>query len=88
MVAAGCSTSPVVTADHYDARTSTVVSQMTLQVGATTSQRLVRHRVMTCREIVDILEGAGLAVETILGGLEDEPFAVGSARCLVVAARA
>lgn len=77
----------LVNVSSYDARRSTVVTDMTLAVGQRQAQRVVRHRVMTCREIVDSMEGSGLLVDQIFGGLDDEPFVVGSPRCLVVATR-
>lgn len=73
--------------NSYDPRHSTVVTEMTLVVGPRQAQRVVRHRVMTCREILDSLEQADLAVDEVFGGLGGEPFALGSPRCLVVATR-
>jgi SAM-dependent methyltransferase len=71
----------------YEPRTSTMVTDMTLEAGGRRARRVVRHRVMTCREIVEALEGAGLAVDDLCGGLDGEPYAMGSSRCLVVATR-
>ncbi|MDQ4131997.1 MAG: class I SAM-dependent methyltransferase [Actinomycetota bacterium] len=77
----------LVSANSYDARSSAMVTEMTLRAGSREDKRVVRHRVMTCREIVDLLEEAGLAVEGIYGGLDGEEFGVGAPRCLVVATR-
>jgi len=71
----------------YDVRTSTQVNQMTLEVGDQRDERTARHRVMTCREIVDLLEGASFEVEEISGGLDGEPFRVGDPRCFITARR-
>lgn len=71
----------------YEVRTSTMVSQMTLELGDQRDQRVARHRVMTCREIVDLLEGAGFCVEEIAGGFNGEEFRVGAPRCLITARR-
>jgi len=71
----------------YDVRTSTQVNEMTLELGDQRDQRVARHRVMTCREIVELLEGAGFAVDEIAGGLDGEPFRIGSHRCLITAHR-
>jgi hypothetical protein len=60
---------------------------MTLEAGERREQRVVRHRVMTCREIVEVLEGPGLIVDEVFGGLDDEPFELGAERCLMVATR-
>jgi len=71
----------------YDARRSTMVTDMTLEFGESRAQRIVRHRVMTCREIIESLERSDLIVEEVFGGLDDEPFSLGSGRCLIVARR-
>ncbi len=77
----------LVNENSYDPHQSTVVTEMTLVAGQRQAQRVVRHRVMTCREIVESLERADLTVNEIFGGLDGEPFALGSPRCLVVATR-
>jgi len=75
------------TVNTYDARTSTQINKMTLELGDRRDERVARHRVMTCREIVLLLEDAGLAVDEIAGGLDGEPFEVGSGRCMITARR-
>jgi SAM-dependent methyltransferase len=77
----------LVNRNSYDALESTMVTDMTLQVGQRWAQRVVRHRVMTCREIIERLGRAGLVADDVFGGLDGQPFQVGSPRCLVVATR-
>jgi SAM-dependent methyltransferase len=72
---------------RYDVVTSTLVTRMRLERGGERDERIVRHRVMTCRDVVDGLERAGFRLERIDGGLHGEPFVVGASRCLVVAVR-
>ena len=38
---------------RYDAPTSTLVTHMVLERGTERAERVARHRVMTCREVVD-----------------------------------
>ena len=71
----------------YEVRTSTMVTRMTLELGDRRDERVARHRVMTCREIVDMLEGVGFSVEDIAGGLDGEEFRIGAPRCLITARR-
>jgi SAM-dependent methyltransferase len=75
------------TVQSYDPMTSTMITHMTLESGGRRDQRVVPHRVMTCREIVERLEGAGLVVDEVFGGTDDEPFVLGADRCLMVATR-
>lgn len=71
----------------YDVRQSTMVTDMTLEFGERKAQRIVRHRVLTCREIVESLERSNLTVDEIFAGLDGEPFTLGSPRCLIVTTR-
>ncbi len=71
----------------YDVRTSTQINEMTLELGDRREERVARHRLMTCREIVDLLEDAGLRAEQIAGGLDGEPFEVGAGRGMITARR-
>jgi len=75
-------------ANTYDVRTSTQVNEMTLELGDQRDRRVALHRVMTCREIIGLLEGVGFVVDEIEGGLDGETFKVGSHRCLITAHRA
>jgi SAM-dependent methyltransferase len=78
----------VFVAEHrYDPRSSTMVSAMTLERAGERSEREVRHRVTTCREVVAGLERAGFAVERLLGDLDGREFALGDHRLVVVASR-
>jgi O-methyltransferase involved in polyketide biosynthesis len=71
----------------YDVVASTLVTRMVLERGGERAARIVRHRVMTCREVVDQLARAGFRIDRIDGGLDGEPFVIGAGRCLVVAVR-
>lgn len=73
--------------NSYDPLQSTMITHMTLESGGRREQRVVRHRVMTCREIVEVLEDQGLMVDDVLGDLDDAPFELGANRCVVVATR-
>jgi SAM-dependent methyltransferase len=74
-------------AHEYDAPTSTLVTRMVLERGGERDERVVRHRVMTCREVVDALARAGFALDRIDGDLDGREFTVGASRCLVRAVR-
>jgi SAM-dependent methyltransferase len=77
----------IVNTDTYDAPASTLVTQMVLERGGERDERVVRHRVVTCREVVDALARAGFELEGIDGDLDRRPFALGAPRCLVRAVR-
>lgn len=72
---------------EYDAPTSTLVTHMVLERGSERSERVVRHRVMTCREVVAALTRAGFELERIEGDLDGRAFVLGAPRCLVTAFR-
>jgi SAM-dependent methyltransferase len=72
---------------HYDALTSTLVTDMVLQRGSEHDERVVRHRVVTCREVVDALHRAGFDVDAIDGDVDGRPLVLGASRCLVRAVR-
>jgi predicted TPR repeat methyltransferase len=74
-------------ANDYDIRASTMVSTMRLTVGERSDTRVVRHRVLTCRELVRTLERGGFAVEAIVGDVDGSAFALGAPRCLFVGMR-
>lgn len=76
------------TTNDYDVRRSTVVSTMVLQRGRQRSERVARHRVVTCRELIATFEDTGFEVVDIAGATDGTPFALGSPRCLVTARRA
>ncbi len=74
-------------AHEYDAPTSTLVTHMVLERGGERAERVVRHRVMTCREVVDALGVRGFVLERIDGDLDGRAFVLGAPRCLVRAVR-
>jgi SAM-dependent methyltransferase len=75
------------TVNSYDPLQSTMITHMTLVAGGRREQRVVRHRVMTCREIVELLDDHGLVTDDVLGSLDGDPFELGAGRCLLVATR-
>ncbi len=70
---------------RYDVHTSTLVTAMTLECDGERAEREARHRVMTCREVVEALADTGFTVERIDGDTEGHEFVPGSPRCLVTA---
>jgi SAM-dependent methyltransferase len=72
---------------RYDVRTSTLVTQMVLERRGERDERVARHRVFTCREVITALRRAGFDVEGIDGDLDGRPFTLGAPRCLVRAIR-
>jgi len=72
---------------HYDATTSTLMTDMVLEHGHDRAERRVGHRVMTCREVVTALDDAGLQVAAVDGDTDGADFTVGAPRCLVTAVR-
>jgi hypothetical protein len=73
--------------NSYDPLQSTMITHMTLEAGGRRQQRVVRHRVMTTREIAEALESRDLVVDDVFGGLDDESFELGADRCIMVATR-
>jgi SAM-dependent methyltransferase len=73
--------------NSYDPLQSTMITHMTLEAGGRRQQRVVRHRVMTTREIAEALESRDLVVDDVFGGLDDESFELGAERCIMVATR-
>jgi SAM-dependent methyltransferase len=72
---------------RYDVPTSTLVTRMTLERGGERAERVVRHRVLTTREVVEALDRAGFTLERIDGDLDGTPFVPGADRCLVTVVR-
>jgi SAM-dependent methyltransferase len=73
--------------NSYDPLQSTMITHMTLEAGGRREQRVVRHRILTCREIIEALEDHELVVDEVVGDLDDTPFELGAERCLMVATR-
>jgi hypothetical protein len=72
---------------HYEAATSTLVTDMTLELGDRRAERRVRHRVLTCREVVTALDDAGFELVRLDGDVDGRELTVGAPRCLVTAVR-
>jgi SAM-dependent methyltransferase len=77
----------ITNAHRYDAATSTLVTDMVLERAGERDERVVRHRVVTCREVVDALTRTGFALAGIDGDLDGRSFTLGAPRCLVRAVR-
>jgi hypothetical protein len=60
---------------------------MVLQRNGERDERVARHRVLTCREVVDALDRAGFDLDGIDGDLDRRAFSLGAPRCLVRAIR-
>jgi SAM-dependent methyltransferase len=71
----------------YEATTSTVVATMTLERAGEIAERTARHRVTTCAQVVHVLDTAGFDIIGLFGGVDGEPFTVGSPTLVVLAAR-
>jgi SAM-dependent methyltransferase len=71
----------------YEARSSTLVTRMVLERGDERAERVVVHRVLTCREVVDALDRAGFSLEHLDSDLDGTPFAPGADGCFVTAIR-
>jgi SAM-dependent methyltransferase len=73
--------------NSYEASTSTVVGTMTLEYSGEVAERVVRHRVTTCAQVVSVLEAAGFDIIGLFGGTDGEPFTIGAPTLVVLAAR-
>jgi len=49
--------------------------------------RAAHHYVLTCREIVCLLDGAGLQVRSLYADTRGSPYALGEPRLIIVAER-
>jgi 2-polyprenyl-3-methyl-5-hydroxy-6-metoxy-1,4-benzoquinol methylase len=72
---------------RYDARLSLLKTKAELSLGEAAHPLLYAHYVITSGELVRMVEAAGLRVDGMYGGTEDEPFAPGVPRLLLVASR-
>jgi 2-polyprenyl-3-methyl-5-hydroxy-6-metoxy-1,4-benzoquinol methylase len=70
---------------RYDARRSLLKTKAELTLGDSVHPLLYAHYVVTCGELVRMVEAAGLKVEALHGGTEGEAFAPGMPRLLLVA---
>jgi len=72
---------------RYDARQSRLDTTVTFSKDGVADAREMSHWVLTSREVVDLVEGAGFAVEALYGDIDEVPFDIGAPRLLVVARR-
>lgn len=72
---------------RYDPRQSRLDTTVTFSKDGAADAREMSHWVLTSREVVDLLERAGFAVEALYGDIDEVPFDVGAPRLLVVARR-
>jgi SAM-dependent methyltransferase len=71
--------------NRYEPRTGRVENVFTVEKGEEREVRPATHRVYTFREIVTLIEAAGLEEVGAFGSPLGEPFALGSRRLLLVA---
>ncbi len=62
----------------YDPATARVETAYTFERDGHAQTRMGSHRVYTCPELCRLLEGAGFAMRSLLGGLDAKPFTIGS----------
>ncbi len=73
--------------NRYEPTEGCVYTDYTFTRGDTIERRSNVHRVYTCRQVLEMLAEAGFADPVIFGGLEGEPFVIGSSRLVVVVTR-
>lgn len=73
--------------NRYDFAQGRVENRFTVTRGERSETRLAAHRIYTYRELVRMLEAAGFSDFEAFGSPAQEPFALGSPRLLLVAAR-
>lgn len=71
----------------YDTVTGTMESVYTVTRGVRTETKRAVHRIYTVREILRMLESAGLSEFETYGSVQGEPFRLGSPALLVVASK-
>ena len=64
-----------------------MIGTMTLERDGEIAHRVIRHRVTTCAQVVSALEQGGFAIVDLFGGIDRQPFSVGSPTLIVVAER-
>ncbi|HMC68192.1 MAG TPA: class I SAM-dependent methyltransferase, partial [Mycobacteriales bacterium] len=65
---------------RYDVRESRLDTTVTFERGGEADAREMSHWVLTAREVVQLLEGAGFDVEELYGDIDEVPFEIGSPR--------
>ena len=73
---------------RYDMLSGRIENRFTFSRGGRTETKLASQRVYTVNEIVRLLAGAGLEATACFGSPDEEPFALGSHRLLIVARKA
>lgn len=72
---------------RYDARQSRVDTTVTFTVDGRSDAREMSHWLLTSRQVVELLEGAGFDIEDLYGDIDEAPFDIGAPRLLAVARR-
>jgi SAM-dependent methyltransferase len=72
---------------RYDMLSGRIENRFTFSHGGKTETKLASQRVYTLNEIVRLLAGAGLEATACFGSPDEEPFALGSHRLLIVATK-
>jgi SAM-dependent methyltransferase len=73
--------------NRYDPVSGYVENVFTASRGGETTSRPARHRLYTCRQLLEMLASAGFEAFELFGSPAGEPFALGSPRLLAVATR-
>jgi len=74
-------------ANRYDPVSGYVENVFTASRGGQTTSRPARHRLYTCRQVLEMLGNAGFETFELFGSPAGEPFVLGSPRLLAVATR-
>jgi SAM-dependent methyltransferase len=72
---------------HYDPAAGRIVVEHTFIRGSLTEKHVMSQRSFTYRELCQLLEAAGFVDLQGYGGLDEEPFTLGSKRLLLVATK-
>jgi len=70
---------------RFDVLTGRIENRFTMSRGAVSETKLASQSVYTVRELVRMLDAAGLETLEIFGSVAEEPFALGAERLLLVA---
>jgi SAM-dependent methyltransferase len=77
----------MLTENHYDCRQNRVEITYTFIRNEKTEQRRAMHWIYTAGELCQMIEQSGMSVLELYGNTDFEPFAVGSERLILIAAK-
>ncbi|HEX4438440.1 MAG TPA: methyltransferase domain-containing protein [Thermoanaerobaculia bacterium] len=70
---------------RYDALAGRIENRFTISRGEKSETKLASQAVHTVRELIEMLRAAGLVTRAIFGSADEQPFALGAERLLLVA---